>query len=69
MAVKDDIADIRKHIDIINTEMSELNEKIGSVNIKIAKIQQNWNWMRLLLGANVTLWVAVLGVLLRMNGI
>ena len=59
--VNSDISDIRKHIE-------KLNEELGEVNVKIAKIETSWNWQRWVIGANVTLWVVVIGVLLKLNG-
>lgn len=59
--VNDDIKDIRKHVE-------KLNEEMGDVNVKIAKIETSWTWMRWVIGANVTLWVAVLYMLFKVSG-
>lgn len=61
MTRNSDLKDIRKHIDIINTEL-------GNVKTDMATIKANWTWMRWIIGGNVTLWVVVLGFLLRGAG-
>jgi len=58
MTRNSDIKDIREHIDVINKEL-------GTVNVKIARIETSWNYMKYIVGLNVTLWVLVLGLLLR----
>jgi len=61
MARNSELNDIKNHIDIINREL-------GDVNIKIAKIETSWTWMRWIIGANVTLWVAVMYLLMGFVG-
>ena len=61
MTRNSELKDIKNHIDIINSEL-------GDVNIKIAKIETSWTWMRWIIGANVTLWVAVMYLLMGFMG-
>lgn len=56
--VNSDIKDIRDHI-------GKLNEELGNVNVKIAKIETSWGYMKYMIGLNVTLWVVVLGFILK----
>jgi len=53
-----EVTDIRDHIDTINKEL-------GRIDVKIAKIETSWTWMRWVIGLNVTLWIATLGILMR----
>ena len=59
--VNEDIRDIRKH-------MEKLNDEMGDALIKIAKIETSWGYMKYIIGVNVTLWVVVIGILMKMNG-
>jgi hypothetical protein len=56
-----DIKEIKMHIDVINSE-------IGSIKEDIASIKTNWIWLKWIVCANVTLWVLVLGVVLKAGG-
>lgn len=61
MTKNSDLTDIRKHIEIINKEL-------GIVKTEMATIKTNWTWMRWIIGGNVTLWVVVIGFLLKGAG-
>ena len=58
MARNSDLKEVFRHIDTINHEL-------GDVNIKIAKIETSWNWMKWIISGNVALWILVMGILLR----
>ncbi len=57
-----DLTDIRKHIEVINRELGDVKEDLATINT-------NWSWMKWIIGGNVTLWVVVLGFLLKGSGI
>lgn len=52
------IGKIEGHIETINKEM-------GEIKTDVTTIKTNWNWMRYIIGINVTLWVAVIGLILK----
>jgi len=55
---RENIKDIRDHIDVINSEL-------GTIKQDIATIKANWNWMRWIIGINVTCWGIAISILLK----
>ena len=58
MTIREDIIDIKKH-------MSKLNDEYGGVEIKLATLETRWNFMKWLIGANITMWGIAIAILVN----
>ena len=56
------INDLGVKLDIV---CDKFDKKINYLDIRTTKLETNYSWVKWIIGGNVTLWVVVLGLLLR----